>query len=50
MKKLLSFSILCALLTGCGVKGPLYLPANDQPEQDVQKQAQPQVQEQAQQK
>ncbi|MDG2961165.1 lipoprotein [Bisgaard Taxon 10/6] len=50
MKKLLPFSILCALLTGCGVKGPLYLPADNQSKPDVQKQTQPQVQEQAQQK
>ncbi|ABR73569.1 hypothetical protein CBG46_04420 [Actinobacillus succinogenes] len=45
MKKLFTLSIICALLTGCGVKGPLYLPADNQPEQDAQKQTQPQIQE-----
>lgn len=45
MKRLLILSVLCALLTGCGVKGPLYLPAENQPEQDVQEQTRPQLQE-----
>ncbi|WP_077465560.1 lipoprotein [Rodentibacter sp. Ppn85] len=37
MKKLLSILVLgavCALTTGCGVKGPLYFPEKDQTQQN----------------
>lgn len=36
MKKLLSLFVLtalCTLATGCGVKGPLYFPGKEQPQQ-----------------